>query len=131
MTSAVTCIRWARVCAAKYFLAVHVSYKYQVALFAEYANTAQYLPRPRFSNGYNPACVVAGLILVMCIQTRVTELCLKIQPGPNGALDTCVVDKEIERRDGALMLLLLMLLMLMLLLLVLWLVFPKSVLAGF
>ena len=47
-----------------------VQVKGQIALFAEYANTAQNLPSPRFGNRYNPDCVVAGLILVVCIQTR-------------------------------------------------------------
>ena len=37
----------------------------------------------------------------MCVQTRVAELGVRIQPGPNGAFDTCVIDKKIEGRDGA------------------------------
>ena len=73
-----------------------VQVKSQITLLPEYANAAQNLPGPRFSNRYDPNCIVAGLLLVVCIQTRVTEVGLRIQPGPNGTLDTCVVDEQIE-----------------------------------
>ena len=71
--------------------------KRQIPLFAKYTNAAQDLSRPGFRNGYDPAGIVARLLLVVRIQACIAEVGLWVQAGPDSALDTSVSNEEIEK----------------------------------